>query len=66
MADKQIKTHHKVRKLQRTLYQQAKSKPNGQLDSELVNYFGKLDAGEPQVRFDEGARNSPYSTEICG
>jgi hypothetical protein len=27
MADKQIKTHHKVRKLQRSLYQQAKSKP---------------------------------------
>jgi RNA-directed DNA polymerase len=28
MADKQITKHHKVRKLQRTLYQQAKSKPN--------------------------------------
>ena len=28
MADKQITTHHKVRKLQRTLYQQAKKKPN--------------------------------------
>lgn len=28
MADKQILTHHKVRKLQRTLYQQAKNKPN--------------------------------------
>lgn len=28
MADKQITTHHKVRKLQRTLYQQAKTKPN--------------------------------------
>jgi len=28
MADKRITTHPKVRKLQRTLYQQAKSKPN--------------------------------------
>lgn len=28
MAGKQILTHSKVRKLQRTLYQQAKKKPN--------------------------------------
>jgi hypothetical protein len=26
----------------------------GRFDSELVNHFGKPDAGEPHVRFDEG------------
>ncbi len=27
----------------------------GELESKLKNYFGKLDAVEPQVQFDEGA-----------
>jgi hypothetical protein len=57
MADEnRIKTPEKLRNLQRTLYRQAKSKPkHGELESKPGNHIGKPDAGEPHVRFDEGA-----------